>query len=184
METLVLNPYYQPIQRISWQEAFRLIFTGRAEVVENYADRVVHSACAVFPMPSIVRFVRMARKVFRRGVKFNRRNVYLRDKGRCQYCGERIPSSEFEFEHVIPKARGGKTCWQNIVVACTECNRKKGNRTPEEARMRLLCKPIQPKSVSWANSAHLSWSEGMPGSWKDYLRSVRYWHDELDGSRS
>jgi 5-methylcytosine-specific restriction endonuclease McrA len=181
MDTLVLDAGYQPINRVSWQEAFRLVFTGRAEVVENYADRIVHSAREVFPVPSIVRFVRTVAKAFyRRGVAFNRRNVYLRDKGRCQYCGLRVPSTNFDFEHILPKAQGGRTTWENIVVACLPCNQKKGNRTPPEAGMKLRSKPMRPKSLPGVGSAQLAWNDGMPISWKDYLRSVGYWHVPLE----
>lgn len=180
METLVLNAAYQPIYRVSWKEAFCLVFTGRAEVVESYADRVVRSAREVFPMPSIVRFVRMVASAFYRGVKFNRRNVYLRDKGRCQYCGDRVASNAFDFEHVIPKALGGRTRWENIVVACIPCNQQKGSRTPPQAGMRLRLKPVRPRSLPGAGSASLVWNEGMPTTWKDYLRSVSYWHVALE----
>ena len=181
MDTLVLDAGYRPINRVTWQEAFRMVFTGRAEVVETYADRVVRSAREIFPMPSIVRFVRaMTRAFYRRGVAFNRRNVYLRDKGRCQYCGLRVPSNAFDFEHVVPKAQGGRTRWENIVIACIPCNQRKGNRTPRQAGMRLRSKPMRPKYLPGANAASLMWSEGMPHTWKDYLHSVRYWHVKLE----
>lgn len=179
METLVLNASYQPIYRVSWQHAFSLVFTGRAEIVENYGDRVIRSARDIFPMPSIVRFVRAVKYVFKGGVKFNRRNVYLRDKGRCQYCGLRIPSSEFTLEHVIPKALGGRTSWDNIVVSCIPCNQRKADRTPHQAGMRLRTKPMRPKYLPGSSSAPLVWTEGMPSTWKDYLQSVRYWHVAL-----
>ncbi|MCP3958032.1 MAG: HNH endonuclease [bacterium] len=180
METLVLNAAYQPVNRVSWQEAFRMVFTGRAEIVETYTDRVIRSAREVFPVPSIVRFVRKVTYVFRGGVKFNRKNLYLRDKGRCQYCGDRVPSNAFDFEHVIPKAQGGRTRWENIVVACIPCNQRKGNRTPSQAGMRLRSKPMRPRFLPGAGSASLIWSEGMPRTWRDYLHSVRYWHVALE----
>jgi len=179
MDTLVLNAAYQPVARVSWQRAFTLVFTGRAEVVETYADRVIRSAREVFPMPSIVRFVRMVKAYFSRGVRFNRRNVYLRDKGRCQYCGHRVPSNAFNFEHVVPKAQGGRTTWANIVVSCHPCNQKKGNRTPEQAGMKLLSQPYRPKSLPGMGRTQLAWHEGMPSTWKDYLQTVRYWHTTL-----
>jgi 5-methylcytosine-specific restriction endonuclease McrA len=180
MDTLVLNASYQPICRVSWQEAFRMVFSGRAEVVETYANRLIRSTRQAFPMPSIVRFVRRVTAIFRRGVRFNRRNVYLRDKGICQYCGERVGSNAFSLEHIIPRAQGGHTSWVNIVVSCIRCNRRKGNRTPEQAGMKLLSKPVRPKFLPDANSASLMWNEGMPLSWKDYLQSMRYWHTRLE----
>ncbi|MEM7588056.1 MAG: HNH endonuclease [Acidobacteriota bacterium] len=180
METLVLNASYQPVNRVSWREAFCMVFTGRAEIVENYADRVIRSACEVFPMPSIVRFVRRVSYVFRGGVKFNRKNLYLRDKGRCQYCWEKVPLNGFDFEHVIPKAQGGRTRWENIVVACFECNQRKGARTPAQAGMKLRSKPMRPKYLPGAVSGNMVWTDDMPLTWRDYLQSVRYWHDELE----
>ena len=181
MDTLVLDAGYRPINRVSWQDAFRMVFSGRAEVVETYADRVVRSPREVFPVPSIVRFVQtVARALQRRSVAFNRRNVYLRDRGRCQYCGDRVPSNGFDFEHVVPKAQGGRTTWENIVVACLPCNQRKGSRTPADAGMRLRSKPVRPKVLPGMGSAKLVWNDGMPISWKDYLRSVGYWHVPLE----
>ncbi|MEM6793320.1 MAG: HNH endonuclease [Acidobacteriota bacterium] len=177
----MLNALYQPVARVSWQQAFRLIFSGRCEVVENYEGRVVRSAYESWPVPSIVRFLRKAaRAPFRRKVVFSRRNVYLRDRGRCQYCGCGVSSNRLEFEHVVPKAQGGRTSWDNIVVACMECNQRKGNRTPEQAGMRLLSTPKRPSSVAFKVPTGLVWQEGMPTSWRDYLRSVRYWNVSLE----
>ncbi len=181
MDTLVLNAHYQPLRRVSWQRAFCLIWSGRAEVVETYQDRVVRSARASFPIPSIVRFLRkVATMPRRRKVVFNRRNVYLRDRGCCQYCGAKVPSNAFEFEHVIPRAQGGRTNWDNIVVACVGCNQRKGNRTPEAAGMRLASAPVRPTSLPLRPAPGMVWREGMPSSWRDYLRSVRYWHAQLE----
>lgn len=184
MDTLVLNAWYQPIDRITWQDAFRLIFSGRAEIVETYTDRTVRSCRETFAVPSIVRFLRKVKAAVahRRKVPFNRRNVYLRDRGRCQYCGKSVPSNEFDFEHVLPRAQGGRTSWENIVVACIPCNQRKGNRTPEQAGMRLLTRPTRPRSLPGMECGGLVWKEGMPTSWKDYLRSVRYWHATLADS--
>lgn len=179
-DVLVLNHAYMPINRVSWQTAFGWLFTGKAEVVETYSDRVVRSATEVFPVPSIVRFLKkVAGSIWNRGVRFNRKNVYLRDKGRCQYCGKSVPTSEFTYDHVMPRALGGKTTWDNIVVACIPCNSRKADRTPDQARMKLLSKPVKPKFLPDASGASLSWKEGMPETWKDWLGSVSYWNDKL-----
>ena len=176
MDVLVLNRSYMPLGRVSWQDAFSMIFSGRAEVIEECADRVVRSAAEVFNVPSIIRFLSKASTIFRRkGVKFNRRNVYLRDRGQCQYCGKNVPMSEFTFDHVLPRAQGGKTKWENIVVACIKCNHHKADRTPEQARMRLLSKPVRPKNLPGSGPTHMAWNTHMPESWKDYLGSVKYW---------
>lgn len=197
METLVLNSAYMPINRVSWMDALGDLLTGRAEVVEVYEDKTVRSGgsgCPALPrsfdplrtgrrgvwkIPSIIRFITKA--VFhRRGVRFNRHNVWLRDKGRCQYCANKLTRAEFTYDHVTPQSKGGQTRWRNIVVACVPCNHRKANRTPREAGMKLRSKPVQPKYLPGQMSPVLSWSEGMPMSWKCFLESVRYWHGDLD----
>ena len=196
MDTLVLNSAYMPIDRVSWTAAISDLISGRAEVVEAYEDRTVRSGngdpdlprtfdalrtkqANVWKVPSIIRFLGKA-VFFHRYVKFNRHNVWLRDEGRCQFCGIKLRMDEFTFDHVIPQSRGGKTKWTNIVCACHPCNHKKANRTPEEARMRLRRKPAQPMHLPGQVSPALRWREGMPDSWKSFLASVSYWHSKLD----
>jgi len=176
MDTLVLSDQYVPMYRVGWQEAITLIVGDRATVVEAYEDRFIHSAKQVWPMPSVIRFIHKVAGMFRRGVKFNRRNVWMRDKGTCAYCGHKVKMSEFTFDHVTPRHLGGTTRWENIVVSCLACNQKKSNRTPEQAGMRLRVKPIKPKSLPGSISPTLKWTEQMPRSWRDYLGSIEYWH--------
>lgn len=195
MDTLILNSAYMPIDRKSWIDAIGDLITGRAEVVETY-DAVIRSGKmigdvplnlipltteedGVWLVPSIIRFVTKA--VFiSRPVKFNRHNVWLRDKGRCQFCSTKLSMAEFTFDHVLPQSRGGGTNWLNIVCACLPCNHKKANRTPAEAGMRLRREPLHPKYLPGEVSPTLKWQEGMPESWKDFLSSVSYWHSKLD----
>ena len=87
----------------------------------------------------------------KKGVKFSRENVYTRDHGMCQYCSRKIPRTEATYDHVTPRRLGGLTRWENIVIACIECNRDKGGRTPEQAGMKLRQKPVKPKS-NWAQT--------------------------------
>jgi 5-methylcytosine-specific restriction endonuclease McrA len=180
MDTLVLNAAYMPINRVPWQRAFTWIFTGRAEVVEEYEDRTVRSPSFEFKMPAIIRFLGKVVGLFRRAVKFNRHNVYLRDKGRCAYCGNQIRKSDFTYDHVVPRSQGGKTVWNNVVIACLPCNQRKANRTPAQARMKLRVKPVRPKSLP-GQTRLLRWEVGMPETWRDYLGSVSYWQDSLEG---
>jgi 5-methylcytosine-specific restriction endonuclease McrA len=154
--------------------------TDRVEVIDAYEDRLIHSATQVFQMPSIVRFLHKVTGMFRRGIKFNRRNVWLRDKGACGYCGKKVQMTEFTFDHVFPRNQGGKTRWENIVVCCPPCNQRKSDKTLEQARMRLRIQPVRPKSLPGAYTPLLVWNENMPQSWKDYLGSVHYWHGEID----
>lgn len=196
MDTLVLNSAYLPIDRVPWFDAITNLITGRAEVVDCY-DATVRSGSSagvdlpgtfmalstgetgVWRVPSIIRF--LGKAVFhRRNVKFNRHNVWLRDGGHCQYCNVKLRTEEFTYDHVLPQSRGGKTQWENIVCACIPCNHTKGNRTPQEARMKLLREPFRPTQLPGQLSPVLSWKEGMPESWRSFLESVRYWHGGLN----
>lgn len=181
MDTLVLNSAYMPIDRVTWQDAICAIVSGRAEVVHHYEDRIVRSPFKEWRVPSIIRYLSRVFSVFRRGVRFNRNNVYLRDKGLCAYCAKHVSRRDFTFDHVVPKRAGGATRWENIVISCFPCNQKKSDRTPEEARMKLLHKPIRPTLTPGFASASLGgWDEGMPESWKDYLIGHSYWHSSLE----
>jgi 5-methylcytosine-specific restriction endonuclease McrA len=130
-------------------------------------------------MPSIVRLVNTVASLFTRGVKFNRRNLYLRDKGRCQYCSRKISTAEFTLDHVVPRCKGGKTSWTNLVTACLTCNQRKGNRSVREAGFRLRTEPVKPRFVA-GGAGTLAWHVGMPESWKDYMGSFRYWSEGLE----
>jgi 5-methylcytosine-specific restriction endonuclease McrA len=199
MDTLVLNSAYLPIDRISWMDAIGDLLTGRAEVVDVYENVTVRSGSncdrnlshsflalateqtGVWRVPSIIRF--LTRAVFpKRSVKFNRHNVWLRDGGRCQYCNVKLRTEEFTYDHVLPQSRGGKTQWENIVCACIPCNHLKGNRTPAEARLRLLREPFRPTQLPGQLSPAMAWKEGMPESWRSFLESVRYWHGGLSAT--
>ena len=179
MDTLALSHAYIPLEPISWQDAISNVLAGRAEVLETYADRTIHTISEIFPMPSVIRFFSksMAGLFRKRAVKFNRKNVWLRDKGHCQYCNTKVTLSEFTYDHVHPLSQGGKTTWDNIVVCCIECNQRKANRTPIQAKMRLITQPAQPKSLP--SAAMPISKENMPETWRDYLASDNYWNGTL-----
>jgi len=179
METLVLSQAYEPVARVTWQRAMMLIWQGKVEVVEEYEDRFVRSVTLEIKMPSIIRFMSYFRQR-QRGIKFSRDNVYVRDGCKCQYCGKKVSRPEATYDHVIPRAQGGKTTWENVVIACVPCNQKKGNRTPEKAGMALRSTPAKPKRLP--ESLHLTfmYEKGMPISWRKFLRDVAYWHTELE----
>jgi 5-methylcytosine-specific restriction endonuclease McrA len=170
--TLVLSSSFEPLAAINWQKAIVLLTLGKVEIVETY-DRDIRSAFLVIKMPAVVRLI----SYFRRGkrvVRFNRQNVLARDKWRCQYCGEKKPIKELTYDHVTPRSKGGKTEWANIVASCGSCNLKKGNRTPQEAGMRLLSKPKKP---SWVPALFVPIKKGsVPEQWINYL----YWNSPLD----
>ena len=170
-QVLLLNLTYEPLRIISWQRAVRLLTLGKVEVIEE-TDQVIRSVSFVIRLPSVVRLLRLIRPK-RPEVKFSRQNIYLRDNFRCQYCGARVSSSELNLDHVIPRSLGGQTTWENIVTCCIPCNVRKGGRTPESARMRLISKPARPARLpGLAITVSLQHS---PESWRDYL----YWNLEL-----
>lgn len=179
METLVLDTSYMPVARVHWQRAITLLFMGKVEIVEEYQDREVHSMTLALKIPSIVRFVRSMRSK-KKAIKFSRENVYARDNGKCQYCGHKVPRALITYDHVTPRAQGGKTEWTNIVISCSDCNQKKGNRTPVQASMKLLSTPVRPKKLSENMHLTVTWRQGDPLTWKDWLASHHYWHDQLE----
>lgn len=179
MDTLVLSAGYEPVARVTWQRAITLLFGGKVEVVEEYENRSIRSVTLELKMPSIIRFLKAVRGK-KRAVKFSRENVYLRDKGTCQYCGTKVPRHDFTYDHVTPRNQGGQTTWDNIVIACTPCNQKKAGRTPEQAGMHLTSRPVRPVKLPDTYHLTFTWNKSMPESWKQFLTSVSYWTAELD----
>lgn len=179
METLVLSTSFEPVARISWQRAITLLFLGKAEVVEEYEDKVIRSVTFEVRMPSVIRFLRGVRAK-RRSVRFSRENVYARDSMRCQYCAQRVARHEATYDHVVPRAHGGRTTWDNVVIACFACNQRKGGRTPEQAGMQLRTLPVKPKKLPDTVRLTFGYERGMPVTWKKFLRDVAYWHGELE----
>ncbi|MBW1999249.1 MAG: HNH endonuclease [Deltaproteobacteria bacterium] len=168
---LLLNITYEPLRTIDWKKAVTMLCLGKVEVIEEY-NREIHSVSFTIKLPAVVRLLRMVKRP-KGTVKFSRQNIYARDRYQCQYCGARKPAEELTYDHVLPKARGGKTAWENIVTCCVECNRKKGGRTPAEARMKLIRKPKRP---TWLPAIRITIGfKEIPESWRDYL----YWNVEL-----
>ena len=126
-------------------------------------------------VPRIIR-LRLYERLPMRNVKFNRRNSFARDGGRCQYCGKKFPTPELSLDHVIPRTQGGKTTWENIVCCCLKCNVQKGGRTPHQAGMTLIVKPVKPKRSPAVNLELSSWRYR---SWAQFLDHA-YWSVELN----
>jgi len=139
---LLLNATYEPLRVISWKRAITLLTLDKVEVLETY-DRVVRSVTLAIRLPAVVRLIHLVR--FRKHtIRFSRENIYIRDKYQCQYCASSMNASDLTYDHVIPKSMGGKTAWENIVTCCLPCNKKKGGRTPRQARMSLISKAKRP----------------------------------------
>ncbi|HEY8467915.1 MAG TPA: HNH endonuclease [Solirubrobacterales bacterium] len=160
---LVLNASYEPINVCTVRRATVLVLKERAEVVES-AEGVLRSERMSMQRPCVirlVRYVRVPRDVHRR--KITRKAVLARDSYTCQYCGRE--STGLTVDHVVPRSRGGTSAWDNIVAACAPCNRRKGNRLPDEAQMPLRSKPKPPGPNVFIRIA----SPRVPDAWEQYL---------------
>jgi 5-methylcytosine-specific restriction endonuclease McrA len=175
--TLLLNADYSPLKIIPWTRAVHMWFSDKVEIVETYDDFDLKSMTVTIKCPAVVRLLSYVKRSNRR-VKFSRVNVFGRDQFQCQYCRCSPGTSDLTYDHVIPRAQGGKTVWDNIVTACLKCNSKKGNRTPEEADMRLLKQPVRPKERPFYQFT-LNVPK-TPEAWRTYL----YWNQELEHDES
>jgi 5-methylcytosine-specific restriction endonuclease McrA len=136
---LVLNASFEPINVCTVRRAIVLVLKGVARTEER-GSRFFTSASLRMPIPSVIRLVEYIHIPFERK-SISRKNILLRDHNTCQYCGVSSSPQELTLDHVLPRARGGESSWDNLVASCRKCNNRKGNKTPEEAGMRLLKKP-------------------------------------------
>ena len=160
---LVLNATFEPLHICSIKRAVTLLLMEIAERVDDSAD-FIHSPSISFAVPSVVRLRRYIKRPPRHKVAFNRKNVLRRDAGACQYCGG--TGGDMTLDHVIPRSRGGRTEWENIVVCCKLCNARKRDRTPQEARMRLLRDPFAPRYFFTTQGGVLPVADP---AWRKYL---------------
>ena len=190
---LVLNRYYMAMHLVPLRRALLLLYRNTAEVIdrenEHYVNYDFTSWCQLSVLqdelgeghsewirlvrqrlliPRIVRLTRFDR-VYHQQLRFNRRNLFARDKQRCQYCWKQLTLSQMSLDHVVPRSQGGDTNWENIVCCCVKCNTAKGNRTPKQANMELRQHPqkpaLHPQVTLEENSAHYS-------LWKTFLVST------------
>ncbi len=198
---LVLNRFYTAIQVMSVRRAFCLLWKQLAEVVtvedgtyvaydfeswlevsdwraaleqRSEHDDWIRGVNRDIQVPRVIRLLSYDRFP-RNTVKFNRRNIFLRDENRCQYCGHKFPTHLLSLDHIMPRSRGGSTTWENIVCACLTCNVRKGGRTPHEANMRLFQKPVKPKRSPTLTHQI---SSAKYASWRTFLDEA-YWNTEL-----
>lgn len=172
---LVLNADYRPLSYFPlslwpWQEAIKATFLDRVAIVAEY-DEVAHSPSMEMRLPSVV--------VLRDYVRpapfpaFTRFNLFLRDEFSCQYCGA---TGEMTFDHVIPRSRGGRTTWENVVAACGRCNLTKGDRSLKDTALTLRTRPVRPSAEKLRNVGRKFPPNYLHGSWADFL----YWDAELE----
>ena len=140
---LVLNQDYSPIMVCSVQRAFLLTFLNKSEIIAPFVGASMRSVSSTYPMPAVIRLLNYVRVPYK-GVNLTRMNVFKRDNFECQYCGL---GKDLTLDHVLPKARGGKSTWKNLVTACKRCNAKKGDCLPHEIGMELAVKPFKPSYI-------------------------------------
>jgi 5-methylcytosine-specific restriction endonuclease McrA len=175
---LVLNADFRPLSYFPlslwpWQEAVKAVFLRRVHVVSEY-ERSVRSPSQEMRLPSVIvlkQYVPVARRP-----AFTRFNVFLRDSFSCQYCGDELPAERLTFDHVVPRARGGRTEWTNVVTACEPCNLRKGHRLPKESGLFPLVRPHEPTPYELQENGRGFPPNYLHESWRDFL----YWDSELE----
>lgn len=172
---LVLNADYRPLSYFplslwSWQDTIKAVFLDRVNIVSEYEHKV-HSPTFEMALPSVVSLKRYVKPA--RYPAFTRFNLFLRDGFICQYCTSR---EELTFDHVVPRSRGGRTTWQNVVAACSHCNLRKGAKLDSECGMQLRRQPFRPTNQDLQRSGRAFPPDYLHQSWVDYL----YWDSELE----
>ena len=197
-QVLVLNKMWVAIRVIDARRAFSMLFSSHAEAIhvddgsyschdfESWADLStardqfsehhdwVQTVRMTIVVPKVIRLLGYERRP-QRAIKLNRRNIFARDRNSCQYCGHHYPTSELSLDHVIPRSQGGGSSWANLVCCCVKCNSKKGGRTPVQAHMKLVTKPVKPTRHP---AITIRLGSDKYASWKQFLDNA-YWSVEL-----
>jgi 5-methylcytosine-specific restriction endonuclease McrA len=155
---VVVNPEYRTFDFESW----------RRQGCDAEEDAAIGTSSGAIRVPRVILLMGYDR-VPRRHLRYSRVNVFARDKFTCQYCGERPHRSQLNLDHVVPRSLGGRTSWENVVTSCVECNRRKGGRTPEQARLRLRRRPARPR---WTPLMTLVASSARHAEWQPFLGVV------------
>ncbi len=172
---LVLNADYRPLSYYPlslwpWQEVIKAVFLERVDVIAEY-DQFVHSPSMKMRLPSVIALREFVKQD--RPPAFTRFNVFLRDGFKCVYCNS---PNDLTFDHVIPRSKGGRTSWDNIVAACSPCNLRKGGRLPHEAKMHPAHRPMRPSAYHLQEVGRRFPPNHLHQTWLDYL----YWDVELE----
>ena len=191
---LVLNKSYLPVRVTTVKRAITLLYEGVAKAVDNqyvvydfkdwaelkaeYGDDVIGSVTKLIRVPRVILLLAY-NQIPRKHVRFSRLNIFARDNNTCQYCGKEFPRAELNIDHVVPRANGGISVWENVVCSCFECNKKKGQNTPEQAGMKLIKKPKKPE---WTPYSLFSKKSFVYKEWVPFLNIIdaSYWNTELE----
>lgn len=177
---LVLNADYRPLSYYplslwNWRDSVRAVFMDRVDILSEY-DRVVRSPTFEMRLPSVIALKEYISAT--RYPAFTRFNVFLRDRFSCQYCNRQHSTHELTFDHVIPRCKGGRTTWTNVVTACMKCNVRKGHQLPAQCNMHPHRQPWRPSSFDLQDHGRAFPPDYLHNSWRDYL----YWDTELEPS--
>ncbi|GAB4239011.1 MAG: HNH endonuclease [Ekhidna sp.] len=162
---LVLNQDYTPLTVCTAERAFMLIYLQKAELIVAAKEKQLRSISNTFPFPSVVRITKYVNVPYK-GVVMSRHNIFKRDGGKCQYCGT---NKDLTLDHVIPRSKGGKSSWTNLVTACKNCNSKKGDYSLDRIGMKLINQPIKPSYAALLRMNHAVYRE----EWSAFLNPKR-----------
>ena len=160
-KVLVLNQDYRPLTLCTLQRAFVLVYLEKVELISSYSELTLNTVTESYPVPAVIRIQRYVNYPHK-GISLSRQNIFKRDAHECQYCGSK---KDLTVDHVIPKAKGGKTMWKNLVTACKRCNTLKGDHKPSERNLVLKQAPYKPSYVSFIRD----FSGLVCEEWKPYL---------------
>ena len=174
---LVLNADFRPLNYFplsvwSWQDTIKAVCLDRVNIISEY-EKSISSPSTKINLPSVIALKEYV--PHRRNPAFTRFNVFLRDRFCCQYCGGGFSASDLTFDHIVPRSKGGRTNWTNVVAACSPCNLRKGNKLPGQCNMRPLSNPIAPNFWQLQENGRAFPPNYLHKSWRDYL----YWDSEL-----
>jgi len=161
MAVLVLNQDFTPLTVCSVQRAFLLVYLDKADLILSVENQSLRSITNNYPFPSVVK-IKSYVNIPYKGVVMSRHNIFRRDGGKCQYCGTK---HDLTLDHVVPRSKGGKSTWTNLVTACKKCNSKKGDSSLEKMGMKLNKQPIKPSYISFLRMNHGSFRD----EWNTYL---------------
>ena len=164
---------YFPLSLWSWQDTIKAVFLERVTIVSEY-DAYIHSPSITMRLPSVIALKDYVQQS--PNPAFTRFNVFLRDRFECQYCTKEFQAIDLTFDHVVPRSKGGRTTWENVVAACSKCNLLKGNKLPKDCGMFPRCPPRQPSTWQLQENGRRFPPNHLHHSWRDYL----YWDTELE----
>ena len=189
---LVLNRSWVAVNVAPVRRAISMLYQGLARAVhpldyslydfEDWCElsrlqnsgRVIHTQTMSLRVPEVI-ILNVFNGFFRQEVRFSRRNIFERDRNTCQYCAKKMTKSDLTIDHVVPRSKGGRDTWENLVLACVKCNVRKGNRTPSDAHMPLVRNPVKP---SWLPTLGSRLPADKFSSWQRFVDSA-YWDAEL-----